>query len=204
MDEPLRRRVEAGVNAALDGYSVRIGELRLHPLGFGVDLSDVVVVQDAHPDPPVASLPELDASVQWRAALRGKLVADFELQEPKLHVDLRNAQKEITDEKSVAERGWQEAAFNIYPLEINELEDHRRLDYLHRAGRRASRFASPTSSSRRTTSGTSARARASTLPRSICRPGFRIPARLQADGHADFLAIPQRREGRLRRCGTST
>ena len=110
------------MNAALDGYSVRIRQLRLHPLGFGVDLYDVVVVQDAYPDPPVATLPELNASVQWRAALRGKLVADFELREPKLHVDLRNAKKEATDEKSVADRGWQEAAFKIFPLKINELK----------------------------------------------------------------------------------
>src|SRR5439155_18974743 len=37
-NEPLRRRIEAGMNAALKGYKVRIRQARFHPLGLGIDL----------------------------------------------------------------------------------------------------------------------------------------------------------------------
>jgi hypothetical protein len=190
VDEPLRRRVEAGVNAALDGYSVRIGELRLHPLGFGVDLSDVIVMQDAHPDPPVASLPELDASVQWKAALRGKLVADFELKEPRLHVDLRKATKEITDEKNVADRGWQEAAFEIYPLAINELKiTDGSITYIEPGPREPVRLTHVFFTAENIRN---VRSGEGEYPSEVHLSAWlQDTARLQADGHADFLAIPR-------------
>ena len=189
VDEPVRRRVEAGMNAALDGYSVRIGQLRLHPLGLGVDLSDVVVVQDAYPDPPVANIPELDASVQWSAALRGKLVADFELREPKLHVDLRNATAEARDKKSVAERGWQEAAFEIFPLEINQLKvTDGSFTYIEKGPNEPVRLTHMylTADNIR-----NVRSREGTYPSPIHLSAWlQDTARLQADGDADFLAIP--------------
>jgi len=189
VDEPVRRRVEAGVNAALDGYSVKIGKLRVHPLGFGVVLSDVVVTQDAYPDPPVATLPALDASVQWTAAIRGKLVADFELREPKLHVDLRNATKEATDKKSVAERGWQEAAFEIFPLKINELKvTDGTFTYVDPGPGGPVRLTHVyfTADNIR-----NVRSREGTYPSPVHLSAWlQDTARLQADGDVDFLAIP--------------
>jgi hypothetical protein len=189
LDEPVRRRVEAGMNAALDGYSVRIRQLRLHPFGFGVDLYDVVLVQDAYPDPPVATLPELNASVQWRAALSGKLVADFELREPKLHVDLRNAKKEATDEKSVADRGWQEAAFKIYPLKINELKiTDGDVTYIEPGPNEPVRLTHVyfTADNIR-----NVRSKEGTYPSPVhVSAWLQDTARLQADGDVDFLASP--------------
>ena len=189
IDEPVRRRVEAGMNEALDGYSVRIKELRLHPLGFGVDLRDVVVVQDAYPDPPVATLPELNASVQWGAALRGRLVADFELREPKLHVDLRNAKKEAADEKSVAERGWQEAALEIFPLEINEVRiTDGSFTYIDPGPAEPVRLTHVFITAENIRN---VRSREGTYPSPVHLSAWlQNTARLQADGDADFLAIP--------------
>ena len=54
IDEPLRRRVEAAVNASLVGYTAHIGALRFHPLGCALDLEDATLTQEAHPDPPSA------------------------------------------------------------------------------------------------------------------------------------------------------
>ena len=189
VDEPVRRRVEAGVNAALDGYSARIGKLRLSPLGLGVTLYDVVVVQDAHPDPPVASLPEVHASVQWRAVVRGKVVADFELREPKLHVDLRHARKEITDQKSVTERGWQEAAFAIYPLKINELEiTDGSVTYIEPGPREPVRLTHVFFTAENIRN---VRSKEGEYPSEVHLSAWlQDTARLQADGRADFLAIP--------------
>ena len=189
VDEPVRRRVEAGVNAALDGYSARIGRLRLSPLGLGVSLYDVVVVQDAHPDPPVASLPELHASVQWGALIRGTLVADFELDEPKLHVDLRHAQKEASDKENITERGWQQAAFEIYPLKINELEvNDGSVTYIEPGPKEPVRLTHVFFTAENIRN---VRSKEGEYPSEVHLSAWlQNTARLQADGHADFLAIP--------------
>ena len=76
IDEPLRRRTEAKINASLKGYTVRIGKLDFHPIGFSLDLENLVITQDANPEPPVAEIPNLTASVNWRALLSGHVVAD--------------------------------------------------------------------------------------------------------------------------------
>lgn len=69
IDEPLRRYSEHQMNAQLQAYTVRIGALDFHPFSLSVDLNDIIIVQDGHLDPPVVCVPELSASVQWRALL---------------------------------------------------------------------------------------------------------------------------------------
>src|SRR6185369_12842780 len=73
VEEPLRRKIEGDMNASLKGYKVAIRKLDFHPLGFSLDLEDWSVRQDAHPEPPLAFVPNLTASVQWLSLLRGKL-----------------------------------------------------------------------------------------------------------------------------------
>src|SRR5438094_1253004 len=122
IDEPLRRYTETKMNRALKGYTARIGKLNFHPLGFSLDLDDVVVTQDEHPEPAVIRLERLSASVHWRALLSGKLVGDIELVKPAVYVNLPQAKKEIDDPTPVRERGWQDAIEAIYPLKVNHVE----------------------------------------------------------------------------------
>jgi hypothetical protein len=119
LSEPLRQRVERRMNERLDGYTVRVGGLTLRPLAVGLDLHDVVVVQDANPDPPVGQIGRLAATMQWRALLRLRLVADFRLDSPALYIDRRHFLTEARDDVPVEERGWQDALEAIHPLEIN-------------------------------------------------------------------------------------
>jgi hypothetical protein len=119
IDEPLRRLTERQMNERLKGYAARIGALDFHPLGFSVDFHDVVITQDAHPDPPVFRVAQLSAGVQWSALIRGAVVADFELDEPVIYVDRAHFEQEAKDPTPVEERGWQEALQAMYPLEIN-------------------------------------------------------------------------------------
>jgi hypothetical protein len=121
IDEPLRRYVERQLHAHLQGYSVRIGALDLHPLNFSVELKDVVLLQDAHPDPPLVRVPGLSAGVQWRALLSGRVVSDIQIQQPAVHLNLTQVRQEARDEVPVQERGWQEALQAVSPLQINEL-----------------------------------------------------------------------------------
>lgn len=119
MDEPLRRSMEGRLNERLKGYTAHVGKLDFHPFGFSLDLEDLVLTQDAHPDPPVARIRRLSASVEWRALLSGKLVGDVEIVEPKVNLNLAQARAEAKDPTPVEKRGWQEALEAIYPLKIN-------------------------------------------------------------------------------------
>ncbi len=121
IEGPLRRHMEKGINESLKGYSVELREVDFQPIGLSVTLKDLVVRQDAYPDPPVAKFPYLHAHVHWRAVLNGRLVAEFDLREPRLHINLEQLRAEAESEVPVEERGWQEAAMAIYPLRINLL-----------------------------------------------------------------------------------
>jgi uncharacterized protein DUF748 len=121
IDEPLRRYTEAKMNASLKGYTVTIGRLHFSPVNFSLDLRDTVVVQNQHPDPPVAKIDRLYASVHWRALLAGKVVGDILIDHPIVVLNLPQARAEINDETPVKDKGWQKALQAIYPLKINQL-----------------------------------------------------------------------------------
>jgi hypothetical protein len=114
IDEPLRRTIEGQMNARMKGYTARIGYLNFHPIGFSLDLRDLVLVQDAHPDPPVLRVPRLSASVQWSAIIHGRVVADFLFDGPEVYVDRTHLVREMRDPTPVKEHGWQEALQAIY------------------------------------------------------------------------------------------
>jgi hypothetical protein len=119
LDEPLRRQMERRLNARLHGYTVRLGGLDFHVIGGAVDLLDLVVVQQLNPDPPVAQIPRLTASIQWGELVRGHVVADFLVDRPVVHVNRRQLRGEADDRIPVETRGWQEAVEAIYPFKIN-------------------------------------------------------------------------------------
>lgn len=122
LDEPLRRQVERRMNERLKGYTVTLGGADFHVLGFSIDLQDLVVVQQANPDPPVARIPRLSASVQWRELLRAKVVADFQFVRPVVYFNLAHFRAEQKDPTPFKEHGWQDALESIYPFKINELK----------------------------------------------------------------------------------
>ena len=121
VDEPLRRTIEGQMNERMKGYTVGIQKLSFHPIGLSVTLYGLTFAQDAYPDPPVLDIARLDASVEWKSLLRGKLVANFGIERPKLHVHLAHFREEAKDPTPVKDKGWQDAFKAIYPLEINSV-----------------------------------------------------------------------------------
>ena len=122
LDEPLRRMTEREMNRKMKGYTAHIRKLDFHPIGFSVDFYDVRMVQDANPDPPVMRIKRLTASVQWRALIHRKLVADFKLIQPVIYVDRKHFETELNDPTPVKDHGWQDALQAMYPLKINEFK----------------------------------------------------------------------------------
>lgn len=121
IDEPLRRYIEDRMNASLTGYTASIDRLNFHPIGASLTLHNLVMIQDAHPDPPVLLIERLDASVQWKALFFGRVVADFRVERPKIYADRQHLESEMKDPTPVKEHGWQQAFEAIYPLKINRV-----------------------------------------------------------------------------------
>ena len=119
VDEPLRRITEQRVNRSLKGYTVRIEKLHLQLIGFSITFRGLTVRQQAYPEPPVARFPYIKASVHWREIFSGKLVGEFEVERPRLHINLKQLRAEAKSEVKLKERGWQQAVEALYPLKIN-------------------------------------------------------------------------------------
>jgi hypothetical protein len=122
VDEPMRRAMEKNINQELTGYTAQIQDLDFNIFSFAVTLNNVTLSQDANPTPPVALIPRLKASVQWSELLKLKLVSDFKLDQPQIYLNLPQLRKEASDKTPVNKRGWQDAAYAIYPLKINLLQ----------------------------------------------------------------------------------
>jgi len=122
--ESLRRYMENRINGHLKGYTVHIGKAYFHPLAFSLDLDNLILVQDANPNPPIANINRLHASVQWREVLTGHLVGDLSFKRPKFYVNLIHVSKEEESKVPLKQKGWQEALASIYPLKINTLTIH--------------------------------------------------------------------------------
>ena len=120
--EPLRRYIEREVNHRLTGYTVRIGALEIHPLGAWFELRNATIAQDANPDPPVGHIDRLRTTLDWRALLHGRVVADILFERPRIHVDLTHVKTEATSDVPLTDRGWQQALEAVaLDLEINRL-----------------------------------------------------------------------------------
>ena len=189
IDEPLRRRVVRQMNQQLKGYSADIRKLSFHPVGLSLTLYDLRFLQQAHPDTPVFHAPRLDASVQWKALLRGRLVADFALTQPAVHVNLQQLRAEAADPTPVKDHGWQEAFEAIYPLKINEVRvTDGRVTYVDEgpfAPLEISRVNLTAENIR------NIRSKDRTYPSDLHLDAVVFQnGRVILDGHADFLAVP--------------
>jgi Domain of Unknown Function (DUF748) len=118
-DGPLRRELEKKMNANLHGYSVRLGHAHAGLFGLSLFLSDLVVRQQANPEPPVAVIPYLHLSIEWPQLLRRHLVGDAFFRQPSIHANLPQLRREASDRMSPRDRGWQQAFESIYPLKFN-------------------------------------------------------------------------------------
>jgi hypothetical protein len=124
-DEPLRRSIERRTNEKLQGYTARLGAADWSPWQFTtLALEQLVVRQNAHPEPAVLDFPESSCSLQWMALFRLRLVGDCELASPRMHIDSGQLNAERRDDIALKRRGWQDALEEVYPLLINEFRIH--------------------------------------------------------------------------------
>jgi hypothetical protein len=121
LDETIRRNMEEKINQDLKGYSVRLPKLHFQFIGMSLTLYGLTVLQEAHPDPPVAYFPVLKASIHWREIFSGRIVAKLMLEQPTININLQQLRNEAASTVPIKERGWQQALEDIYPFKINNL-----------------------------------------------------------------------------------
>jgi hypothetical protein len=122
LDEPLRSNTEMKLNRDLKGYSVSLSGAHVQLIGFSATLKGLTVLQQAHPDAPVAYFPIVKASIHWRGLLAGRLVGEMILDRPKININLLQLRNETARGISLTERGWPQALKDIFPLKINSLK----------------------------------------------------------------------------------
>jgi hypothetical protein len=189
IDEPMRQRMQADMNRSLQGYHVELPYLDFNLFGFSVTLENLTLFQDAYPDPPVARFGRLHASVHWRALLSGRLVADFELERPEIHVNLIQLRQERREAVPIQKRGWQGAVNAIYPLKVNLFTVHDgRMTYIDEDPERPLEMSAIFLEA--------VNIRNVHSPERVYPSEFQFNARVfehglaGIEGHADFLAIP--------------
>jgi Domain of Unknown Function (DUF748) len=119
MDGPLTRYMERSVNQRLKGYTASVRRAHFNPFSLSMNLYEVALLQDAHPDPPIARLPHVWADLEWSSLLHGRVAAKFEFIEPALYVDRNHLEQEAKDPTPMKEHGWQEALEAVYPFRMN-------------------------------------------------------------------------------------
>ncbi|HEY0781097.1 MAG TPA: DUF748 domain-containing protein, partial [Thermoanaerobaculia bacterium] len=122
LDATLRGVLERNINSRLQGYRVSLGGAHLELIGLGLSLQNLVVRQQANPEPPVAAIPRLRAGVEWRELLTFHLVGDATFVRPSVHIDLPQLRQEARAQGSLKDRGWQQALEAIYPLKFNRMQ----------------------------------------------------------------------------------
>ncbi|HJU28384.1 MAG TPA: DUF748 domain-containing protein [Candidatus Binataceae bacterium] len=118
----IRSRIERTMNSKLKDYHVQIRWAHLQLIGGNLTLTDLIIRQNAHPEPPIARIPKLVAHVEWKQILHGRMVADFLLSRPQFHVNLIQLRAEESSKRPVSQEGWQQAVESIYPFKINRFQ----------------------------------------------------------------------------------
>ncbi|HEY7203767.1 MAG TPA: DUF748 domain-containing protein [Methylomirabilota bacterium] len=190
LDEPVRRYMEAEVNRRLTGYTVSIPRLRMHLLATAIEMREATLVQNDNPDPPVLHIRRLLTRLDWRALVRGRVVADVTFDHPTVHLDLRQVRTEVADPTPVEERGWQEALEALtLDLKINRLRIRQGdVTYVDRGPFKPLHLGHLAI---RADNIRNLRSRERTYPSDIHVEGVVFEqGQIWLDGHADFLATP--------------
>jgi hypothetical protein len=119
---PMRSWATRMMNARLNGYTVQIGKVEPHLWRMGFDLDDLVLVQNMHPDPPVADIRGLEFQVDARELLHLAAVGTLTIDHPALHINQAQILEEANSHLTLKEQGWQSAVEAVFPIKLNQVE----------------------------------------------------------------------------------
>ena len=121
VNRQLPELIERQLNTHVEGYRFTIDQATLSP-SLSLEIQRLTMIQEDHPDPPVAEIPRWILSIQWGQIFSGVLVSDYLVSHPILHITLPQAIQELQEEVPIQEKGWREAVYSFYPIKINEFK----------------------------------------------------------------------------------
>ena len=187
---PMRTRAEQLMNSKLNGYTVRITRVHPHIWRLGVDLDELVLVQNRHRDPPVADFGALQFGLAWSELLHFRVAGDLTLVRPALHINLAQNEQEARSQVSMKDQGWQGAVESIYPIKLDQvrIRDGSLLYLSGRGGDKPLQLTKVTMLARNVRN---AAAAGGTFPSPVTLEGALFDTgRIRFKGAADFLREP--------------
>jgi Domain of Unknown Function (DUF748) len=121
LDDIVRARAQTSMNQKLTGYHVALEHAHLQLLGGILTLKRLTVIQQAHPQPPVADIAMLRFHIQVKELLSRRIVADVLLRRPRIHIDQTQFVAEKNSTVPLRQKGWQQALDAAYPFKINRI-----------------------------------------------------------------------------------
>lgn len=115
------RWVVPTLNRHVQDYRLEIGDAQLALLRGAVVLRDLAVIQEAHPDPPVATVPRVVAGLDWRGLFAGELGLAARVETPHLGLAPHHVTAELGDDTLLLDKGWIEGFRALSPLPINRV-----------------------------------------------------------------------------------
>jgi uncharacterized protein DUF748 len=104
---------------ALDAYTGHVNEVHLAIWRGGARVDGIQLVKrDSKYPEPFLQADEADFSIEWRNLLRGKLVAQGEIREPKIHLVQAELKK---NQQMGTETDWRKAVRELSPIRINTI-----------------------------------------------------------------------------------
>jgi hypothetical protein len=119
INRELSALIERELNAHVKGYRFTVRQAGLSPM-LSREIRRLTMTQAEHSDPPVAEIPQWRLSIQWRQIFSGVLVSDCVISRRTLHITLPQAKTELQDEVPIHQKGWRDAIYSFYPLDMNE------------------------------------------------------------------------------------
>jgi hypothetical protein len=188
LNRELPRLIERELNAKVMGYQFTMGQASLSP-ALSLEVQQLTMSQTEHPFPPVAEIPRWRLSIQWRPLLSGALVGDSYMSRPTLHITLPQAKQEVQDDVPIHQKGWQDAVYAFYPLDMNKfvIEDAD-VTYVDQDASKPLHF---THVNVHVENIRNIRSSTDTYPSDLTMDGTIFGSgRIQIKGHANFLAQP--------------
>lgn len=122
---PISKQLEQLINASVKNYHVTIGGAKFNFMAGKIALENVVIVQKAHPTPPIAVIPEMLGSIEPHTILMGRVSGSLTLKRPRLFVDLAQLRQQTTRNAPVSKQGWQTAVEKVFPFTIQRININR-------------------------------------------------------------------------------
>lgn len=121
IDESLRVYIESNLNKHLKGFTVKLGAVDFHPLGFSIDFENLTLRQETNPELALLIIPFWSASIQWTQLFKMEIVSDHLIKNAKVVFDYPQAEKVVKDKPDVKAKDWQEVLYAVYPVTINTI-----------------------------------------------------------------------------------